>query len=503
MILYSDIDPKCCAWITELIRAGEIPHGDVWCKPIQEIKADELTKYHQVHLFAGIAGWARAAQLAGLAADDEYDSCSCPCPPFSTAAKKKVCPVCSGRPFPCPWLTGYFTCSECDHSWPADSRHLWPEAWRLIAQRRPPVVYGEQVSSDDGRIWLAGVCATLAQVGYDTWGIDTCSAGVAAPNLRQRIFWVAHREGDGREQECADGRRSTEGTGAEGRTTGLELRGPTGGLACPNSSERGRVTDGKGGEQHGSEAGWKQSDSELKSGCPTGGVSDAPECGCRNGVRGPIGADENRADACRCDGAQRLDSSNRSRCDGAESDSESQTRDEARMRLPGTGCAVGGVGNPDDQRSQGFGERGDGPGERTVGADGVGLGTPGTARREQADQPGDTGRDFWAHFDIIPCGDGKKRRAEPGVKPLVDGVPGGLVPSGDPGAPIGQEPAREVTETEANATAEARITRLRGYGNAINPYVAARFILATLPHLHVRVEPEPARTCRIFNFDEA
>lgn len=42
---------------------------------------------------------------------------------------------------------------------------------------------------------------------------------------------------------------------------------------------------------------------------------------------------------------------------------------------------------------------------------------------------------------------------------------GGMVASGDPSAP-----------EYANATAEARIMRLRGYGNAIVPQVAAAFI---------------------------
>lgn len=49
--------------------------------------------------------------------------------------------------------------------------------------------------------------------------------------------------------------------------------------------------------------------------------------------------------------------------------------------------------------------------------------------------------------DLLPCTDGKTRRIEPGSFPLAHGIP-------------------------------ARLVRLRGYGNAIVPQVAAQFIKA-------------------------
>ena len=73
----------------------------------------------------------------------------------------------------------------------------------------------------------------------------------------------------------------------------------------------------------------------------------------------------------------------------------------------------------------------------------------------------------WAGAELIPCADGKQRRIEPGTQPLVDGLPRGVVPSGDPGAP-----------GYAQNTGEARKMRLSGYGNAIVPQVAAAFITA-------------------------
>ena len=76
---------------------------------------------------------------------------------------------------------------------------------------------------------------------------------------------------------------------------------------------------------------------------------------------------------------------------------------------------------------------------------------------------------FWNDFAITPCRDGKSRRIESGTFPLVDGLPRGVVHSSDPSAPI-----------NAKATAEARVMRLRGYGNAIVPELAAEFIRAAM-----------------------
>lgn len=72
------------------------------------------------------------------------------------------------------------------------------------------------------------------------------------------------------------------------------------------------------------------------------------------------------------------------------------------------------------------------------------------------------GGDIW-----IQCADGKSRRIESRTQPLVNGVPRGMVPSSDPSAP-----------GYAENTGEARAMRLRGYGNAIHPELAAEFIAA-------------------------
>jgi DNA (cytosine-5)-methyltransferase 1 len=72
----------------------------------------------------------------------------------------------------------------------------------------------------------------------------------------------------------------------------------------------------------------------------------------------------------------------------------------------------------------------------------------------------------WSDLAWLPCRDGKARPTQPGLFPLVARLPRGVVPSGDP------------SESEAQASAEARVMRLRGYGNAIAPQVAAEVIRA-------------------------
>lgn len=73
---------------------------------------------------------------------------------------------------------------------------------------------------------------------------------------------------------------------------------------------------------------------------------------------------------------------------------------------------------------------------------------------------------YWSDFDILPFQDGKARRVESGTFPLVAGLSSSVVPDGDPSV------------SYAQATAEARVMRLKGYGNSIVPQNAAVFIRA-------------------------
>lgn len=82
---------------------------------------------------------------------------------------------------------------------------------------------------------------------------------------------------------------------------------------------------------------------------------------------------------------------------------------------------------------------------------------------------------FWSRARPLRCRDGKTRLVESGVQPLVDVVRRNLGRGGDSRVPM---PDDGVTVETANATAEARVMRLRGYGNAICVETAAMFVAA-------------------------
>lgn len=71
----------------------------------------------------------------------------------------------------------------------------------------------------------------------------------------------------------------------------------------------------------------------------------------------------------------------------------------------------------------------------------------------------------WIGSEWIYCRDNKYRPIKPGIKPLVNGISKGMVRGGDISAPI-----------NADETQEARVMRLKGYGNSICPQTAAMFI---------------------------
>lgn len=84
----------------------------------------------------------------------------------------------------------------------------------------------------------------------------------------------------------------------------------------------------------------------------------------------------------------------------------------------------------------------------------------------------------WLNPDWIYCRDNKYRPIKPGLKPLVrtakpgaiemvNGLSGGVVRGVDNGESV-----------NAEETTEARVMRLKGYGNAIVPQLAAEFIKA-------------------------
>ena len=179
---YNEHDPKKAAWLRELIADGIIAPGIVDERSIEDVLPSELVQYTQCHFFAGIGIWSYALRQAGWPDDRPVWTGSCPCQPFSAAGKR------AGL---------------------ADERHLWPAFYWLIRQCQPDVVFGEQVASKDGIDWLDIVWADLEAANYAIGPLDLCAAGVGAPHIRQRLYFVAESLSQ-QEQSTAAGRLHAE-----------------------------------------------------------------------------------------------------------------------------------------------------------------------------------------------------------------------------------------------------------------------------------------------------
>lgn len=346
---YNEIDPYAAQWLRNLIEAGHIAPGVVDERSIEDITPNELAGFTQCHFFAGIGAWSHALRLAGWRDDWPVWTGSCPCQPFSTAGKG----------------------AGVD-----DERHLWPAWHHLIAERKPPIIFGEQVASKAGLGWLDVVRADLEAAWYAFGAADLCAAGVGAPHIRQRLYFVADSQGHRWQQ----GRRSAE--------------------------ERARSRDDR------VDVGMEYANGERRNGRLNGAQENGWE------LRKPVGG------------------STGATCELAHSSSTGLERRNGRtlghecaaVERGGSACALG---DDDDDRFEGFAQRD----ERAPG-------------RQQAPRGADAGRSgFWSDCDWIACRDGKARPVEPGTFPLAHGAP-------------------------------ARVGRLRAYGNAIVPQVAAAFIQA-------------------------
>lgn len=203
---YNEIDPFAAQWLRNLIAAGHIAPGEVDERSIEDVTPDDLKGFTQCHFFAGIGVWSHSLRLAGWPDDRPVWTGSCPCQPFSAAGK--------GDGF-------------------ADERHLWPHFFHLISERRPQHVLGEQVASGNANTWFDLVQADLEGMGYAFGLVPFTSAGIGAPHIRERAYWVANA-GSGRYD------RRTEAAEQEARTgSWIAISGGVNGVANANH----RVSD--------------------------------------------------------------------------------------------------------------------------------------------------------------------------------------------------------------------------------------------------------------------
>jgi DNA (cytosine-5)-methyltransferase 1 len=240
---YNEFNPYAAEWLRNLIDAGHVAPGLVDERSIEDVTPNDLAGFTQCHFFAGIGVWSYALRLAGWPDNKPAWSGSCPCQPFSTAGE--------GLGF-------------------ADERHLWPTFHYLIEQRKPPVVFGEQVASKDGLTWIDLVQSDMEGTGYRFGAVDTCSAGFGAPHIRQRLWFVAERLGDSSSQGSQELRWKRDK--------------PQGSTAAPDFPRRlgntkreglqGRIIEDIPG------AGWREKGGELAgSSCASIGMADSEHYG--------------------------------------------------------------------------------------------------------------------------------------------------------------------------------------------------------------------------------
>ena len=403
------------------------------------------------------AGFQRVYNIA-VAEDESYTADGLVvhnCPPFSTAGKKKACPRCGGEsPVPCVRRTGFFICCFCEHAWLADKRHLWPEVWRLVRECRPATIFGEQVGGADGRVWFAGVRATLELLGYRVGAADLAAGSVSAPHIRQRLFWVAVADGgESRNGRIQRRRKQRQQPQDDGTARGVFH-------PASNGRRQGRSeSDGRDAESIGDAGGMGDNGGKRCEGCEV--QLRQPEHGGETVLdqSSPVGT----SGTCSACPSARWTETPRSVDGAGDSQTGTRSRSEADVAVLEDqvhGDGPGWMGDPIQP-----GREGRGAGVRGESVDG-GSGEP-------VAPAGDAGRNFWADSLFIPCRDGQWRRvpAQSEIQSLAPGISPAVGGSG-----LAVDPSRYPLTQEK----EGRVILLRGAGNSIVPEVAAAFIRAFL-----------------------
>jgi hypothetical protein len=104
---YNEFDRQKAAWLRNLIEEGEVAHGVVDERSIEEVQPDDLAGFTSATSSPASGSGASACRRAGWPDDRPVWTGSCPCGPFSIAGKQE----------------GF-----------EDPRHLWPQWFRLIGR---------------------------------------------------------------------------------------------------------------------------------------------------------------------------------------------------------------------------------------------------------------------------------------------------------------------------------------------------------------------------------
>lgn len=160
------------------LTVGQCEFADYPTKVLEKHWPD-VPRWRDIHTLTGESFYART----GLRTVDVISG-GFPCQPFSVAGKQK------GK---------------------GDDRYLWPEMCRVIGELKPRWVVGENVPGIL-RIAAKDVIKDLEGLGYHVMLLDFEAAAVGALHRRERIAFVANR--DGVREQPAPGLRPEGGDGA-------------------------------------------------------------------------------------------------------------------------------------------------------------------------------------------------------------------------------------------------------------------------------------------------
>jgi len=297
-----------------------------------------------------------------------------------------------------------------------DERHLWPIYFGLLQQRRPELAFGEQVSAAIRLGWIDRVQADLEAAGYSFGFVVLGAHSVGAPHIRQRIFWGAKRISDA--GSTTSGRNSR---GLPATETGI------GGSRKFNGNQLDGFGDGRGGL------------SDTAGTRHAGTRQGPPDCEWTGAdSRRGFGEPESTGS-----GSSRMANTNQPIVCGQSSAWQQQEHECNGGHAVGL-CDLRGEG------SQGYGR----------------LDHQYDSEGWQDSQRHGSEAGHWANATTGRFRDGKTRRIGRGVQPLAHGIP----------RTVGQPKSR--LRGMARSASSNRKGRLKGYGNAIVPILAATFIRA-------------------------
>lgn len=165
---YVEWDEYCQQVIAARVRDGYLPTAPIFGDIREFIKSGAAAEYRG---FADVV-------TAGF-----------PCQPFSVAGKQRGAD---------------------------DERNMWPATAEVIRQVQPQSVLLENVRGLVSCGYLGAIVCDLADMGYvGRWGVlSACAEG--APHTRERLFIVAHRDGEGlQKRQVNTGMASRQDAGQE------------------------------------------------------------------------------------------------------------------------------------------------------------------------------------------------------------------------------------------------------------------------------------------------